>query len=85
MGRMIQVLSLMNKSRIAFKTGRIILLLSPEGHLMFYARPLEGKPWGPDLPKSPGIMNPQFRGAQPIYVFIVFLGRRSDGSAAPVV
>jgi hypothetical protein len=37
MGRPIQVLSLMNKSRIAIKTGRIILLLSPEGHLMFYA------------------------------------------------
>ncbi len=37
MGRPIQVLSLMNKSRIAIKTGRIILLLSPESHLMFYA------------------------------------------------
>jgi hypothetical protein len=35
----------MNKSRIAIKTGRIILLLSPEGHLMFYAPPLEGKAW----------------------------------------
>src|ERR1700721_409779 len=47
MGRLIQLLSfLMNKSRIAIKTGRIILLLSPEGHLMFYAPPLEGKAGG---------------------------------------
>jgi hypothetical protein len=54
MGRLLQVLGfLMNKSRIAIKTGRIILLLSPEGHLMFYAPPLEGKAWGADPPKSP--------------------------------
>ena len=85
MGRPIQVLSLMNKSRIAIKTGRIILLLSPEGHLMFYAPPLEGKAWGADLPKSPVMLYPQFKGAQPIYVFIVLVGRWSDGSAAPVV
>jgi hypothetical protein len=33
MGRLIQVLGfLMNKSRMAIKTGRITLLLSPEGH-----------------------------------------------------
>ena len=31
MGRLIQVLSVMNKSRIAIKTRRIVLLLSPEG------------------------------------------------------
>jgi hypothetical protein len=85
MGRLIQVLSLMNESRIAIKTGRIILLLSPEGHLMFYAPPLEGKAWGADLPKSPVMLNPQFKRAQPIYVFIVLVGRWSDGSAAPVV
>jgi hypothetical protein len=58
MGRLIQVLAfLMNKLRIAIKTGRIILLLSPESHLMFYAPPLEGKAWGADLPKSPVMLN----------------------------
>ena len=86
MGRLIQVLVfLMNKSRVAIKTGRIILLLSPEGHLMFYAPPLEGKAWGADPPKSPVMLNPQFKGAQPIDVFIVPMGRWSDGSAAPVM
>ena len=73
------------KSRIAIKAGRIILLLSPEGHFMFYAPPLEGKAWGADLPKSPVMLNPQFKGAQPIDVFIVPVGRWSDGSAAPVM
>src|ERR1700719_5392946 len=54
MGRLIQVLGfLMSTSRIAVKTGRIILLLSPEGHLMFYAPPLEGKAWSADPAKSP--------------------------------
>jgi hypothetical protein len=86
MGRLIQVLGfLMNKSRIAIKTGRIILLLSPEGNLMFYAPPLEGKAWGAGPLKSPVILNPQFKGAQPIDVFIVPVGRWSDGSAAPVM
>jgi hypothetical protein len=86
MGRLIQVLGfLMNKSRIAIETGRIILLLSPEGHLMFYAPPLEGKAWGADLPKTPVMLNPQFKGAQPIDVFIVPVAGWSDGSAAPVI
>ena len=54
-------------------------------HLMFYAPPLDGKAWGADLPKSPVMLNPQFKGAQPIDVFIVPMGRWSDGSAAPVM
>ena len=86
MGWLIQVLGfLMSTSRIAVKTGRIILLLSPEGHLMFYAPPLEGKAWSADPPKSPVMLNPQFKGAQPIDVFIVPVGWWSDGSAAPVM
>jgi hypothetical protein len=52
---------------------------------MFHAPPLEGKAWGADLPKSPVMLNPHFNGAQPIYVFIVLVGRWADGSAAPVV
>lgn len=54
-------------------------------HLMFYTPPLEGKAWGADLPESPVMLNPQFKGAQPIDVFIVPVGRWSDGSAAPVM
>src|SRR5215469_3881481 len=54
-------------------------------HLMFYAPPLEGEAWGADLPKSPVMLIPQFKGVQPIDVFIVPVGRWSDGSAAPVM
>jgi hypothetical protein len=37
-----------------------------------------------DLPKSPVMLNPQFKDAQPIDVFVVLVGR-SDGSTAPVM
>jgi hypothetical protein len=54
-------------------------------HLMFYAPPLEGRAWGADMPKSPVMLNPQFKGAQPIDVFVVAVGTWSDGSPAPVM
>ena len=54
-------------------------------HLMFYVPPLEGTAWGADLPKSPVMLNPQFKGVQPIDVFVVGVGRWSDGTPAPVM
>ena len=54
-------------------------------HLMFYTPQLEGKSWGADLPKSPVMLIPQFRGVQPIDVFIVPVGKWSDGTPAPVM
>jgi len=54
-------------------------------HLMFYAPPLDGKAWGADVPESPVMLNPQFKGVQPIDVFVVPVGKWSDGSAAPVM
>ena len=54
-------------------------------HLMFYAPPLAGTAWGADLPKSPVMLNPQFKGVQPIDVFVVPVGRWSDGTPAPVM
>ncbi len=54
-------------------------------HLMFYAPALDGKDWGADLPKSPVMLNPQFKGIQPIDVFVISVGKWSDGSAAPVM
>ena len=53
-------------------------------HLMFYTPLMDGAAWGADLPKSPVMLNPQFRGApEPIDVFMVPAGRWSDGSTAP--
>jgi hypothetical protein len=54
-------------------------------HLMFYTPELDGKVWGADLPKSPVMLIPQFKGAEPVDVFIVPVGRWSDGTAAPVM
>ncbi|HEY7402033.1 MAG TPA: hypothetical protein VIB39_00800 [Candidatus Angelobacter sp.] len=54
-------------------------------HLMFYAPPLDGKAWGADLPKSPVMLIPQFKGVQPIDVFIVPVSSWSDGTPAPVM
>src|SRR5260221_7425900 len=55
-------------------------------HLMFYTSLMDGAAWGADLPRSPVMLNPQFRGApEPIDVFMVPVGRWSDESAAPVM
>ena len=55
-------------------------------HLMFYTPLMDGAAWGADLPKSPVMLNSQFRGApEAIDVFMVPVGRWSDGSAAPVM
>jgi hypothetical protein len=54
-------------------------------HLMFYTPELDGAVWGADLPKSPVMLNPQFKGSQPIDVFVVPVCKWSDGSTAPAM
>ncbi len=54
-------------------------------HLMFYTPLLDNTVWGADLPQSPVMLIPQFKGAEPIDVFIVPVGRWSDGTSAPVM
>src|SRR6266853_2472583 len=54
-------------------------------HLMFYTPLMDGAVWGADLPHSPVMLNPQFDGnPEPIDVFMVPIGRWSDGTADPV-
>jgi hypothetical protein len=54
-------------------------------HLMFYTPPIDGSVWGADLPNSPVMLNPQFRGApEPIDVFMIPAGWWSDGTPDPV-
>lgn len=69
-------------SKVAYLTDRGDHNLA---HLMFYTPLLDGSVWGADLPKSPVMLNPQFKGAQPIDVFVVPVGMWSDGSPAPVM
>lgn len=54
-------------------------------HLMFYTPALDGKLWGADLPESPVMLNPQFKGTQPVDVFVVPVGKWSDGTSAPLM
>jgi hypothetical protein len=54
-------------------------------HLMFYTPVMDGSVWGADLPHSPVMLNPQFHGdPEPIDVFMIPVGRWSDGTADPV-
>ena len=53
-------------------------------HLMFYVPLTDPKSWGADLPGSPVMLNPQFRGApEPITEFMIPVRTWSDGTAAP--
>src|SRR5882757_8708517 len=54
-------------------------------HLMIYSPLMDSAVWGADLPHSPVMLNPQFHGdPEPIDVFMIPVGRWSDGTADPV-
>ncbi|MGA8490605.1 MAG: hypothetical protein WB711_09305 [Terriglobales bacterium] len=54
-------------------------------HLMIYTPLMDGAVWGADLPNSPIMLSPQFRGApEPIDNFMVPTGWWSDGTPDPV-
>ena len=54
-------------------------------HLMFYTPVMDGSVWGADLPLSPVMLHPQFKGVpEPIDNFMVPAGWWSDGTADPV-
>ncbi|HVI10023.1 MAG TPA: hypothetical protein VND65_17175 [Candidatus Binatia bacterium] len=52
-------------------------------HLMFYTPPIEGAAWGADVPNSPVMLGFKATAAQPINVFIIPVGKWSDGTPAP--
>ena len=54
-------------------------------HVMIYTPLMHGAVWGADLPHSPVMLNPQFHGdPEPIDVFMIPVGRWSDGTPDPV-
>jgi hypothetical protein len=55
--------------RVLFR--RAIQLSVSSEHWAEVLTGLQGKAWGADLPKSPVILNLQFKGAQPTDVFVV--------------
>jgi hypothetical protein len=54
-------------------------------HVMIYTPLMDRAVWGADLPQSPLLLNPQFHGdPEPIDVFMIPVGRWSDGTADPI-
>ena len=53
---------------------------------MIYTPLMDSAVWGADLPHSPVMLNPQFHGdPEPFDVFMIPVGRWSDGTAADQV
>ena len=54
-------------------------------HVMIYTPLMDGAVWGADVDHSPVMLNPQFDGhPEPIDVFMIPVGRWSDGTPDPV-
>jgi hypothetical protein len=55
-------------------------------HLMFYFPLTDKSSWGADLPDSPVTLNRQFQGGpEPVTVFVIPVGKWSDGTTAPAM
>jgi hypothetical protein len=54
-------------------------------HIMVYTPHLDPANWGNGLPNSPAMLNPQFKDAEPIDVWVISVGKWSDGTPAPVM
>ena len=54
-------------------------------HIMVYTPHADPAAWGGDVTNSPVMLNPQFKDAEPIDVWVISVGKWSDGSPAPVM
>ncbi|MGA2369700.1 MAG: hypothetical protein ACLPPV_01925 [Candidatus Korobacteraceae bacterium] len=54
-------------------------------HVMIYTPHLNPAAWGDGVPNSPVMLNPQFKDAEPIDVWVISVGKWSDGTPAPVM
>ncbi len=54
-------------------------------HVMIYTPHADPATWGDGVPNSPLMLNPQFKGAEPIDVWVISVGKWSDGTPAPVM
>ena len=52
-------------------------------HVMVYTPHMDPNAWGADVPNAPVMLNPQFKDAEPIDVWVISVGQWSDGSPAP--
>jgi hypothetical protein len=83
-----------SKSLPALEPGAMSYMMSPQGylndqaghwvpHLMFYIPLTDTKAWGADLDGTPVMLNPQFKGAEPITELMIPVATWSDGTPAP--
>ncbi|MGC2111174.1 MAG: hypothetical protein WA655_16785 [Candidatus Korobacteraceae bacterium] len=54
-------------------------------HVMIYAPHMDPASWGDKVANSPVMLNPQFKDAEPIDVWVISVGKWSDGTPAPVM
>ena len=54
-------------------------------HVMIYTPHGDPAYWGNDVPNSPIMLNPQFKDVAPIDVWVIGVGKWSDGTPAPVM
>jgi len=54
-------------------------------HVMIYTPHMDPAMWGAGVPNAPLMLNPQFKGVEPIDVWVISVGKWSDGTPAPVM
>jgi hypothetical protein len=84
-----------SKQLPALEAGSMSYMMSKRGyltadggnlaHIMVYTPHLDPATWGEGVTNSPVMLNPQFKGAEPIDVWVISVGKWSDGTPAPVM
>lgn len=54
-------------------------------HIMIYTPHMDPAAWGNGVPNAPVMLNPQFKDTEPIDVWVIPVGKWSDGTPAPVM
>ncbi len=84
-----------NKELPALEPGSMSYMMSKQAyltatggnlaHIMVYTPHVDSATWGAGVPNSPVILNPQFKNVAPIDVWVIGVGKWSDGTPAPVM
>ena len=84
-----------NKELPALEPGSMSYMMSKQAyltatggnlaHIMVYTPHMDSATWGAGVPNSPVILNPQFKNVAPIDVWVIGVGKWSDGTPAPVM
>ena len=84
-----------NKELPALEPGAMSYMMSKQAyltakggnlaHVMVYTPHVNPADWGDGVPNAPLMLNPQFKDAEPIDVWVIEVGKWSDGTAAPAM